>query len=83
MKHIGTQTIMFDNPPTILETSSINLHFASISSLAIAKFPVWSLFPFIIFGISERKDAGSRHHFDRTECLGSPLAGRASVAVLV
>lgn len=23
MRHIGTQTIMFDNPPTILETSSI------------------------------------------------------------
>ena len=23
MKHIGTQTIMFDNPPTLLETSSI------------------------------------------------------------
>ena len=23
MKHIGAQTILFDNPPTILETSSI------------------------------------------------------------
>ena len=23
MKHIGTQTIVFDNPPTIVETSSI------------------------------------------------------------
>ncbi len=23
MKHVGTQTILFDNPPTILETSSI------------------------------------------------------------